>query len=155
MVDQLMAVVKSYDSPRRFFCPPCPRSRRHPGSLVRILVNGRRRNSWWKRQLSCPSLQSSSTPLTFQLVQVVLAVEVFKVLHPGGFRTFPEVKTASGSCLARMVQLLGSDMGWGDFFLLSGWCGFLLVYPLTQWQVEQPRWWLSLGRCHVPVYGCH
>ena len=48
--------------------------------LMALSVSRRRRNSWWKRQLSCISLRSSSRPLTFQLaLVVVLATEVSKV----------------------------------------------------------------------------
>ena len=57
----------------------CPRNRCHPALHVRFLVSRRRRNSWWKGQLSCLSSMSSSRPLTFQFaLVVVLAMEVSK-----------------------------------------------------------------------------
>ena len=47
--------VRSCTLIRRFpstLSSKCPRSRAHPAFLVRLSVTRRRRNSWWKRQLS-------------------------------------------------------------------------------------------------------
>ena len=57
----------------------CPRSRAHPVFLVRLSVSRRRRNSWWKRQLSCLSWRLLSSPLTFQFALGMVLVDVFKV----------------------------------------------------------------------------
>ena len=46
---------------------------------MRFSVSRRRRNSWWKCQLSCLLWRFLSSPLTFQFALGVVLVDVFKV----------------------------------------------------------------------------
>ena len=75
-VDHSCTWIRRFPSTRS---SKCPRSRAHPAFLARFSVSRRKRNSWWKRQLSCLSWRLLSSPLTFQFALVVVLVDVFKV----------------------------------------------------------------------------